>query len=435
VSTYHHPGLRRLSIFLVLGFVWFCSAFIGGYLLGQADAFAGNHRVSELALRAAAAVGLSPARLPGLAHASLSPEEQARFRVFWEAWGLVSRDFYDPSSVDSQKMTHGAVKGMVDSLGDPHTFFSTPREREMTDASLRGTFDGIGVQVDQRDGKLQVIAPIEGSPAQRAGLRPGDVISHVNGQDLKGQNLNDIVLMIRGPRGTVIDLTIIRAGESEPITLTIERAEIRIETIRSRMLDGNLAYVRVTSFSATSGADAAGAIKNLLQQQPHGFVLDLRSNPGGHLNVAVDLASQFLSDGIVLYQQAGSGERREYRARGGGQATSLPVAVLIDRGSASASEIVAAALRDNGRAVLVGERSYGKGSVQSAHTLSDSSGLRVTSGLWLTPGGVPLEKNGLEPDLAVAPAADGQQGQDPQLEAAVRYLQHSAAALSRADSV
>jgi carboxyl-terminal processing protease len=195
--------------------------------------------------------------------------------------------------------------------------------------------------------------------------------------------------------------------------------------VRGKLLDGNLGYVRISSFSATSGADTAATMKSLLEQHPRGFVLDLRSNPGGYLEAAVDIASQFLGNGVVLYQQAAGGERQELRARPGGQATGLPVVVLIDCGSASASEIVAAALHDNGRAALVGEKSYGKGSVQTVHTLSDASGLRVTSAIWLTPSGQPLERQGLEPDVAVAAAADDR-GEDLQLEAAVRYLEASA---------
>jgi carboxyl-terminal processing protease len=431
VSTSFRPHLGRVLVLVFLGFIWFGSSFLGGYLLGQADALSGNRRVTDLALQAAGRVGLHPPIVATSADSALSSDEQARFRVFWEAWGLVNRDFYNRSAVDSQNMTYGAIKGMVESLGDPHTAFNTPRERELVDASLRGTFDGVGVQIDHRDGRLQVIAPIEGSPAERAGIRPGDVITQVDGQDFKGRKLDDIILLIRGPRGTTVTLTIVRAGEPEPLVVPIERAEIKVETIRSQMLGDGLAYVRVTTFSASSGSDAAAAVKSLAQQQPRGFVLDLRSNPGGHLNAAVDLASQFLGDGVVLYQQATNGQRHEYRVKAGGQATNLPVAVLIDRGSASASEIVAAALRDNGRAVLVGEKTYGKGSVQTVHRLSDASGLRVTSAIWLTPNGRPLEHQGLEPDLTVGPSVDRAQGQDAQLEAAVRHLQTEAAGPAR----
>jgi carboxyl-terminal processing protease len=425
----------RLTIFIVLGLCWLSSAFLGGYLVGQADALAGNHRLGDLVVRASSLVGL-PAPIPtGSAEAVLSPDQQTRFKVFWETWGLLEREFYNRPAVDSQSMTYGAVKGLVESLGDPYTAFSTPRERELNDASLRGSFDGVGVQVDQREGRLRVVSPIEGSPAQRAGIRTGDVIAQVDGRDLTGLPLNDVVQLIRGPRGTVVTLTILREGETDPLVFPLERGEIKLEMVRGKLLDEGLGYIRITSFSANSGADTSAAVKRLLESAPRGFVLDLRSNPGGYLHAAVDVASQFLSDGVVLYQQAAGGARQEYRARPGGQATTLPVVVLIDKGSASASEIVAAALRDNGRATLVGEMSYGKGSVQTVHTLSDLSGLRVTSAIWLTPAGQPLERQGLQPDLVVAPGPADQAAQDLQLSAAVKYLQEHAEAPRRLDGV
>ena len=425
-------SLGRLALFILIGLTWFSLAFLGGYLQGQADAASGNRTLTDVVLRAASQVGLHP---PVTEQAALSPDEQARFRVFWEAWGLVEREFYDRNALDSQKMTYGAVRGMLESLGDTHTAFSTPQEKQVQDSSLRGSFEGIGVQVDQRDGKLRIIAPIEGSPAERAGLRAGDIISHVDGRELKDVPLQEILLLIRGPRGTTVTLTIEREAEPAPLTVVVERAEIKLEHVRSRMLDGGFGYVRISQFSANSAADTTAAIKRLLEQQPKGLVLDLRSNPGGFLNAAVDVSSQFLADGVVLSQQGANGQRQEYRARTGGVATDVPVVVLIDKGSASASEIVAAALRDNGRAVLVGEKSYGKGSVQTMHTLSDKSGLRVTTALWLTPKGQPLEKQGLVPDLVVAPATPDQIGQDPQLDAAVRHLQTQPAASGRPGGV
>ena len=425
MSALLRSGLGRLVLLVLLGLLWFNLSFCAGYVLGQYDAAGGNYRLSGLVLQAAERVGFRPGLVTGSGDAALAGDDRSRFRVFWEAWGLVNREFYNRSALDSQKMTYGAVKGMVESLGDPYTAFSTPPEKEVSDSGLRGSFEGIGVQIDQRDGQVQIIAPIDGSPAERAGLRAGDVIQRVDGQELKRRTLNEVVQLIRGPRGTTVTLTIVRVGQPEPLTMPLERAEIKLETVRGKLLNGNLGYVRISSFSATSGADTAATMKSLLEQHPRGFVLDLRSNPGGYLEAAVDIASQFLGNGVVLYQQAAGGARQELRARPGGQATGLPVVVLIDRGSASASEIVAAALHDNGRAALVGEKSYGKGSVQTVHTLSDASGLRVTSAIWLTPSGQPLERQGLDPDLAVAAAAQNG-GPDVQLEAAVRYLEASA---------
>ena len=422
------PSYARLSIFIILGFAWFSTAFLGGYVFGQTDALAGKSRVGELAYRASTTLGfasLAPARR---AEAVLTADQQARFQVFWEAWGLLEREFYNRPALDSQVMTYGALKGLVESLGDPHTIFSTPTEREAQDVSLRGSFDGVGVQVDQRDGVLRVVAPIEGSPAEQAGIRAGDVIRAVDGKTVKDLTLQEVVQLIRGPRGTTVTLTIVRDGEPAPLEVQIQRAEIKLQSVRARMLDGGLGYLRITSFSSSTGADAVAAVSQLMASDPRGLVVDVRSNPGGYLSAAVDVASQFMSDGVVLYQQSASGSRQEYRSKAGGRATTLPVVVLIDRGSASASEIVAAALRDNGRAVLIGEPSYGKGTVQTVHRLSDSSGLRVTSAQWLTPSGRPLERNGLQPDLLVSGSVADQAAGDAQLAAAVRYLQDQATA-------
>lgn len=413
--------LGRAALLCVLGLLWFSSAFVGGYLLGQLDAVNGRLRLNELTAWATGDRD-SASRQGQAAGAGLTPEEQARFHVFWEAWGLLKREFYNRDALDEQKMTYGAIKGLVQSLDDPYTAFTTPREKEMAETALRGSFDGVGIQVDIRNEQLRVIAPIEGSPAERAGIRAGDVILAVDGRPVKGLALVDVVSLIRGPRGTTVTLTIQR-GDTDPLAIVIERAEIKLRAVRGRMLEDGIGYLRIATFSATSAADTEAALRELLEQQPRGLVLDLRANPGGYLNAAVEIASQFLADGVVLYHQNADGQRQEVRARPGGLATSLPLAVLIDRGSASASEIVAAALRDNGRAVLIGEKSYGKGSVQTVHTLSDASGLRITSAIWLTPRGQPLEHQGLDPDLLV----QADPTEDRPLQAAIQHLRNGAA--------
>jgi carboxyl-terminal processing protease len=425
------PSSRQgghVALIVILGITWFSLAFGGGYLLGQADAVTGNLGATNFAVRAAQTVGLHPPIPTTSSGTTLNAEQQARFRVFWEAWSLVSREFYDRAALDDRKMTYGAVKGMLESLGDSHTIFSTPEEKAQSDASLRGTFDGIGIQIDLKDGQLVVVAPLEDSPAQRAGVQAGDVIVQVDDHAVQGLALNDVVTLIRGPRGTSVKLSLRRAESSQPIVVTVERAEIKSENVRTRILDGQIGYVRIGSFNQTSGADTGAALHRLLDQGVHGVVLDLRSNPGGLLNAAVDVASQFMSDGVVLYQQGAGGERKEIRTRAGGAATALPLVILIDKGSASAAEIVAAALKENGRAVLFGEKSFGKGSVQSVHTLSDSSGIRVTTAIWLTPTGRPLEKLGIDPDQAVPAKITTGGAPDAAINAAAEYLQATSAA-------
>src|SRR3954469_3439767 len=395
-------------------------AFVSGYLVGRSEPTSGG----PLAFLDT----LQPATVRATEDGVLSSDEQQRFRVFWESWKVVESEFYDKSQVDHQKLIYGAIKGMVDAVGDPYTVYQTPSQREVSDTDLRGSFDGIGIQVDMKDNRLTVVAPIEGSPAEAAGFRPGDVILEVDGKSLSGKTLNDTVGLIRGQRGTPVTLTVLRQGTTDPIPITVVRAEIKLKSVRSRMLDDQVGYLRISSFSASTRAAMSHGVKNLIDQQARGIVVDLRNNPGGYLSAAVESTAQFVDPGsVVLYQQSGNGDRKTYRTEGGGVATQVPVAVLVNKGSASASEIMAGALRDNGRAILVGEKSFGKGTVQNVHQLSDQSGLRVTTAQWLTPSEKPIQGVGLLPDQTVEmPAAatipvEPTPAGDPQLDAALRY--------------
>jgi carboxyl-terminal processing protease len=415
------PGLTNIVITTVVAFLAFGLAFVSGYLFGRAEP-AGAGPLAFLDT-------LQPAGARPTEDGILTGDEQQRFRVFWEAWRTVETEFYDKSQVDHQKLIYGAIKGMVDAVGDPYTVYQTPSQRQISDTDLRGSFDGIGIQVDMKDNKLTVVAPIEGSPAEEAGFRPGDVVLEVDGKSISGKTLNDTVGLIRGQRGTPVTLTILRPGTSDPFPVTVIRAEIKLKSVRSRMLDDQVGYLRISSFSASTGAEMSNVVKNLIDQQARGIVVDLRNNPGGYLSAAVESTAQFVNPGsVVLYQQSGNGDRKTYRTEGGGVATQIPVAVLVNKGSASASEIMAGALRDNGRAILVGEKSFGKGTVQNVHQLSDESGLRVTTAQWLTPSEKPIQGVGLEPDqvIELPPTAtissEATRADDPQLDAAVRYI-------------
>jgi carboxyl-terminal processing protease len=415
------PGLTNIVITTVVAFLAFGMAFVSGYLFGRSEPASGG----PLAFLDT----LQPATVRATEDGVLSSDEQQHFKVFWESWRVVEGEFYDKSQVDHQKLIYGAIKGMVDAVGDPYTVYQTPSQREVSDTDLRGSFDGIGIQVDMKDNRLTVVAPIEGSPAEAAGFRPGDVVLEVDGKSLSGKTLNDTVGLIRGQRGTPVTLTVLRQGTTDPFPITVVRAEIKLKSVRSRMLDDQVGYLRISSFSASTGTEMASGVKNLMDQQARGIVVDLRNNPGGYLSASVEASAQFVEPGsVVLYQKSGNGDVKTYRTEGGGVATGVPVAVLINKGSASASEIMAGALRDNGRAVLVGEKSFGKGTVQNVHELSDKSGLRVTTAQWLTPSEKPIQGVGLVPDTVVElpPTAtissEATRADDPQLDAAVRYI-------------
>src|SRR4051812_12088611 len=239
------------SIIAVLAFLM---AFVSGYLFGRADP--GNGPFAFLAT-------LEPGIVRGSDTSVLSSDEQQRFQVFWEAWQIVERDFYDKQQMDHQKLIYGAVKGMVDAVGDPYTFYQTPSQRELNDTDLRGSFDGVGIQVDVKDGKLTVVAPIESSPAEAAGLRPGDVVVEVDGKSIVGKTMNDTVGLIRGPRGTQVTLTIARPGTPDPFEVTLTRAEIKLNSVRSKMLDEQVGYIRISTFAANTGTEMTNAVNNL----------------------------------------------------------------------------------------------------------------------------------------------------------------------------
>ena len=419
LSPYLRPPLRHVLMSGAVAALAFAMAFASGYLFGRADGAAGT---GPLAALGGPVERVQSVLSPASANTLLTEEEQRRFHVFWEAWGIVEKEFYNRGGIDHQKMIYGATKGMVDAIGDPHTAYLTPVNREISETDLRGSFDGVGIQVDMREGKLTVVSPIESSPADQAGIKPGDVVTAVDSVSLTGKTLNDTILLIRGQRGTTVTLTLLRPPATDPLTFTLTRAEIRLDSVRSRMLDEGVGYIRISSFSSDTGTETTASLRELLTKQPNGLVVDLRSNPGGYLHAAVQVASQFMNDGVVLYQANGSGERQTYRVDPGGLATGARLAVLVNKGTASASEILAAALHDNGRAVVIGEKTFGKGTVQNVHELSDRSGLRVTTAQWLTPHEQPLDKIGITPDILAPDPTDGTAGSDPQLEAAVRYL-------------
>jgi carboxyl-terminal processing protease len=377
--------------------------FAGGYLFGNLDG-----RTDGPLTRS----GI----LPG--PTAMSAGERQQYSVLWEALQEIKERYYKSGGLDDQALARGAVSGLVQAVGDPYTVYLTPRARELSDEELRGSFDGIGVQVDLTNNQIRIIAPLVGSPAEKAGIKPNDVIVRVDGQDVTQLPPAEAVTKVRGPRGSSVTVTVRRG--SEQLDFTMQRDVIRVASVNSKMLpESGVGYLQVTTFGENTGRQVQDQLRALLESKPSGIVLDLRHNPGGYLNAAVDVTSQFLRDSVVLYQERGSGtDRREYKTNGTAQAAGVPLAVLIDGGSASAAEIVAAALRENERAVLVGQKSFGKGTVQEIRNLSDSSQLRVTVAEWLTPHGRPLQGQGLLPDIEVTPV----QGQDAPLAAAVTHL-------------
>ncbi|HEY2982220.1 MAG TPA: S41 family peptidase [Anaerolineales bacterium] len=355
--------------------------------------------------------------------AATPPDVQALFKPFWEAWNIVHEQYVD-QPVDDLALMQGAIRGMIEALGDKHSSYMDPVTYDSANAELSGAYEGIGAYVDTGGEYLTVTSPIPGSPADKAGLRAGDEFIAIDGEDMTGIDPELARRKVIGPAGTTVHLTMKRAGETDPLEFDIVREKIVIKSASGHMLDDDIAYVQVTTFGDKTTQELRATLDELMAQNPKGLILDLRNNGGGYLNTAVEVTSEFVAAGVVLYEEYGDGRKNVYEVQPGGLATEIPMVVLINEGSASAAEIVAGALQDHNRAQLVGVTSYGKGSVQNWVPLSDNQGaVRVTIAKWLTPNGRTIHGQGLTPDVVVEMTeADYTSHLDPQLDKAVETL-------------
>jgi carboxyl-terminal processing protease len=347
------------------------------------------------------------------------------FAPFWETWTIV-HDQYVDQPVDDEALMRGAISGMLQALGDPHTSYMTPKEYLDANNELSGQeYEGIGAWVDITGEFLTVISPMSGSPAEKAGLKPGDVVIKVDQEDMTGIDGELVLKRILGEAGTDVTLTIMRQSEPETFDVTITRAKIIVPSVEGKMLDNNIAYVHVYTFGDKTTNELQTVLKDLMKQKPVGLILDLRYNGGGYLDTAIQVVSEFLpGDKIAMYEEFGDSNRREFTTQRGGLATDIPLVVLVNEGTASASEITAGAIQDYLRGKLVGVTTYGKGSVQNWIPLTNEQGaVRVTIARWLTPKERQINEVGLEPDYKVEITdADVEAGKDPQLEKAIQLL-------------
>jgi carboxyl-terminal processing protease len=344
------------------------------------------------------------------------------FKPFWEAWQIV-HDQYLVQPVDDEKMMQGAIRGMMESLDDPHSAYMDPVEYKDAQAPLEG-YSGIGARVNTEGEYLTITEPMKDSPAAAAGLKAGDQIIAIDGEDMTGTLPELARQKILGEAGSQVILTILREDVEEPFDIPITRAQITIPSTEYRMLDDNIAYLRLNTFSNDTGEEIDAALKDLIAQNPQGLIFDLRYNTGGYLTTAIEVGSEFLPDGVVAYEEYSDGSRDTYNVTGNGIATKIPMVVLVNEWSASASEIVAGALQDRGRAQLVGVTTFGKGTVQNWIPLSDDEGaVRVTIARWLTPNGRNVTGTGLTPDVEVIISdADAAAETDTQLNKAIEIL-------------
>ena len=370
---------------------------------------------------------------------------RADFSAMWTVLNKLENSYYDKTAIDPQKLVNGAISGMVNSLDDPYTVYLPPAQNTDFKQGLAGKFEGIGAELGMKGKQITVVAPLDGSPAKKAGIKAGDDILKVNGEIIAGWTLNQAVEKIRGPKGSEVTLNVLHKGAEQPVDVKIVRDTIQVKSlvtwtkaikdvegieVKSDTLKANaeskVVYIRLSQFGDSTNAEwlnVANSIDRQLREDKNikGVVFDLRNNPGGYLNDAVYIASEFVKSGVAVMQEDKNKERAQFSVSGKGILTDVSVVILINKGSASASEIVAGALRDHKRATLVGETSFGKGTIQQAEDLGGGSGLHVTIAKWLTPNGTWVHKSGLEPDVKVE-LDKKDQSHDTQLEKAIETL-------------
>ncbi len=353
--------------------------------------------------------------------------EEIDFSLFWEAWSKLEEKFADRENLDTQEMIYGAISGMVKSLDDPYTVFLKPEDTKRFIEDVKGSFEGVGMEIDIKEGQLQVIAPLEGTPAQRAGLRAGDKIIKVDGESTVDITIYEAVNLIRGAKGTEVILNIYRDEWGETRDIKIIRGVIEIPSLKLEIREDSIAYLKLYHFSEKAAFDFREAAIEILESESEKIILDLRNNPGGYLEVAQDIAGWFLERGqIVVIEDFGEGRKQElYQAGGNARLLPYPIVVLINEGSASGSEILAGALRDNRAILLIGQDSFGKGSVQELAKLEEGSSLKITIAKWLTPEGNLITDKGLEPDIKIEMTTeDYQEDRDPQLDKAIEIIKN-----------
>lgn len=362
-------------------------------------------------------------RVKGVLGQEAEKPPEVDFSQFWEVWGAVEEKYVDRDSIDRKKLVEGAVTGLVKALGDPYTVFLPPQQSRLFHEDVHGSFGGIGAEIGMRKDILTVIAPLKGSPAERAGLKAGDKILKINATTTADLSLEEAVSFIRGPIGTSVKLAISRDDE-EMREIEIGRDTIVIPIIETARKGDGVFYIHLLNFNEKSPLEFRKAIREFLISGDSRLILDLRSNPGGFLDAAVDIASWFIPAGeIVAREKTADGSEILYRSSGHRLLESVPAVVLMDRGSASASEIVAGALRDIRGIKLFGEKTFGKGSVQEVENLRDGASLKITIAKWLTPNGTSIDQTGLEPDVRIEiKKEDTDAGRDPQLDKAIEAL-------------
>ena len=345
----------------------------------------------------------------------------AEFERLAEVWELLQREHIDGADLDGQVLSDGAIRGMLRALDDPYAGYLTPEQFTLESQDIKGFFEGIGAEVGMRDGRITIIAPIPDTPAEQAGIRPGDVILEIEGESTQGISLLEAVYKIRGEKGTTVELLVLHLNSSTPATIIITRGVIPLTSVRLLMQVGGIGHLRLSGLAGTTENDLKEALDRFERSQGAGLILDLRNNPGGLVSSVVQVASQFLEGGqTVLYQIDAEGRRTDWNTRSGGKAVDIPIVVLVNAFSASASEVLSGTIMDHDRATVIGTPTFGKGSVGNLWPLEDGSGINFTVARWFTPNGTLFEGKGITPDVVVEISED--ETEDVQLDQAIELL-------------
>lgn len=353
---------------------------------------------------------------------AINHSDSVDFNQFWQVWDKIKANYVKQPVTDTD-MLYGAIQGLVMSLGDPYSLYFPPKAADEFSKDLSGELEGIGAEMGMKNNQLTVIAPLSDSPAEKAGLRAGDKVLAIDGTSTFSMDINTAVEKIRGKAGTVVKLTITRDGLTKAKDITITRAKINVPSVTFLMKPGNIAYIRVMQFNEDTTVEFDKAVKQVQANNAKGLVLDLRSNPGGYLDAAVYMASEWIKSGVIVSEKGVDGANNSHNTIGDHRLAGMKTVVLVDRGSASASEIVSGALQDTKHAVLVGEQTFGKGSVQDYETFPDGSALKLTVAEWFTPNGKNINKEGITPDVKVSVDWSTEKvGEDKVLDKAIQVL-------------
>jgi carboxyl-terminal processing protease len=346
------------------------------------------------------------------------------FSLFWKVWNIINEKYAEENGATDQEKVWGAIEGLVSSLNDPYSVFLPPQESEIFESDMKGEFQGVGMEIGMRQNILTVVAPLKGTPAERAGIKAGDKIIKIDGKETFGITIDEAVRLIRGKKGTAVVLTVAREGEEDLIDIEIVRDVIKIPVLETEKRENGIFVIKLYNFSGNSPNSFRLALREFIASGSDKLILDLRGNPGGFLEASIDIASWFLPVGkVVAREQFGDGREILYRSKGYDIFKELPFVILLNQGSASASEILAGALSEHGVATLVGEKTFGKGSVQEIISITPETSLKLTIARWLTPDGISISKGGLVPDIEVEMTKeDIEAGRDPQMEMAIDIL-------------